>query len=364
VIKDSNTEGPESNQRNDAHPGGRHYVAELARDLSNIPEHQLRRGERFPSGLELRFAPAQFRSILAVTKSLLEADWAALPREIVTRVPEALTQLLEVARRIERYPAGHKGAPRDFIQEIEKELDDMQRFFSERVEPAVEAAAAVERSAANAGASIDPDEFHKLQADLKAANQNLDLLERRNAEISAELDGRRALVEARRDETGSSGAAVLAQAYSEQALRHTRQWWYWGGGLIGALILAIGVGLLLLLQVNELPADAEPAQIASHVALDVLVIGLLIYMVRIASHQFSVHRHLAAVADSKAAALLTFSRIVSAASEPETRTAIAGILAQSVFSSDHTGFIASSHDQVTLIERLAGTVSQRATNGS
>jgi hypothetical protein len=244
-------------------------------------------------------------------------------------------------------------------------MERISSFFSEVVEPAVE-----RQRRDNNPADIEKEtaahaiEAAEIREALKRTQAELAELRTKNREISAELDARGDLVEARRDETSSSGATELAQAYSEQVERHTRQWWYWGAGLIGTLALAIGLGLTLLLWINELPADAEPAEIASHVTLDILVIGLLIYLVRITSHQFSVHRHLAAVAESKEAALLTFSRIVSAASEPETRTAMAGILAQSVFSSDHSGFITSSHDQITLVERLAGTVSQRSANGS
>lgn len=343
--------------------GGRRFIEELVRELEGINPSFLDSPERFPKGLDLRLAPAQFRAILGIAQALMEVDWSRLPSDLVVSIQKALTRLMDVVRAIMRFPEGTEDDPIVGAKNLRDEMERLATFFSKAVEPVVENArrdSAPTKSGKETAAQAV--EAAQIRDALDAAQAELAELRAKNREISAELEARGALVEARRDETSASGATELAKAYSDQALRHTKQWWYWGGALIGALVLAIGLGLLLLLEVNELPADATTGEIASHVALDVLVIGLLIYVVRIASHQFSVHRHLAAVADSKAAALQTFSRIVSSASEPETRTAIAEILAQSVFSSDHSGFIASSHDQITLVERLVGTVSQRATN--
>jgi hypothetical protein len=133
-----------------------------------------------------------------------------------------------------------------------------------------------------------------------------------------------------------------------------------GDKLAVALIVAAVAGYLII-DANRPPDDATTARIVSAITLDLLIVGLLIYVVRVASHQFSVHRHLASVARNKASALSTFNRIVSAGTEAETRTALAAVLAQAVFMSDETGFIDASGGQVTLIERLAAPVTQRAT---
>jgi len=59
-----------------------------------------------------------------------------------------------------------------------------------------------------------------------------------------------------------------------------------------------------------------------------------------------VYRHLEIVARNNAAALDTFSRLVSAGSEPDVRTAIATILAEHVFKSDETGLIDPGSDHI------------------
>ncbi|HYP55368.1 MAG TPA: hypothetical protein VEQ41_03585 [Solirubrobacterales bacterium] len=342
------------------HAGGRRYIEELVSELKKVTPGFLDDPDAFPPGLNLKLAPAQFRSIVRIAEGFLEIEWAQVPSPLIDDVRHSLTRLLETVRAIHSFPGGADD-PRAAAEDLNDEMNSLSVFFSEEVEPLLdEARREASRPGAEKEAAAQVVEAAQVREALSSAQAELANLRARNTKISAELDARSALVEAQRDESGAGGATDLAKAYAEQAERHTRQGWYWGGGLVGALVLAVGFGLFLLLEINELPPDAKPGQIASHLALDVLVIGLLIYTVRIASHQFSVHRHLAAVADSKAAALLTFSRIVAGASEPEIRTAMAGILAQSVFSSDHTGFISSAHDQITLVERLAGTVSQRA----
>lgn len=109
------------------------------------------------------------------------------------------------------------------------------------------------------------------------------------------------------------------------------------------------------------PDDASNADIAAAVAIQLLVVGLLLYVVRTAGGQFRAHRHLEAVNRNKAAALATFNRIVTGPSEKEVRTAVAVVLAQAVFSSDDTGFVESANDGVTLLERAASPVIQRVT---
>ena len=46
----------------------------------------------------------------------------------------------------------------------------------------------------------------------------------------------------------------------------------------------------------------------------------------------------------------------TSSSEREVRNAIAVVLAQAVFSSDETGFVDSSNDHITLIERVASGI--------
>jgi hypothetical protein len=119
------------------------------------------------------------------------------------------------------------------------------------------------------------------------------------------------------------------------------------------------VAVILLVHPSE---DASNGTIASRVAIEILVLGLLIYAVRVTAHQFRVHRHLETVCRNKASALRTFNRLVAGPGEAEVRTAVAMALAQAVFDSNSTGFIDSSEDGVTIVERFAGPVVQRLSN--
>ncbi len=122
-----------------------------------------------------------------------------------------------------------------------------------------------------------------------------------------------------------------------------------------ATIVATVVGGLILFSRDKVPSGEITGPTVVDLVRNLFVIGLLLYGVRITSLQFRVHRHLEAVARNKSAALSTFNRIVSVSSEKEIRNSLAIVLAQSVFSSDETGFVDAAQDHVTLIERLAAS---------
>lgn len=187
-------------------------------------------------------------------------------------------------------------------------------------------------------------------------------LEQRLSELDKKLEEMTALAEAQRDVTSASGATELAEAYSREADRHARGWKSWLGALIGAVVLAGGVGAAVI-AIAHPARQATNGEIATSIAIQILVVGLSIYLVRMAGTQFRAHRHLEAVNRSKAAALATFNRIVSGPSESEVRTAVAAVLAQAVFTSEETGFIDGGADHVTLVERAIGPILQRLSGG-
>jgi hypothetical protein len=119
------------------------------------------------------------------------------------------------------------------------------------------------------------------------------------------------------------------------------------------------VGGVVVVVVTHPESDATNGEIVSALAIHLLVSGILLHLVRITSLQFRVHRHLEAVAHSKAAALSTFNRIVAGPTEADVRTAIAQVLAQAVFKTDETGFIDAAAQHVTLIERVVRPAVQR-----
>jgi hypothetical protein len=59
---------------------------------------------------------------------------------------------------------------------------------------------------------------------------------------------------------------------------------------------------------------------------------------------------LRAVAESKAAALSTFTRFSSAIAEESVRSTVALVLAQAVFATEETGYVDAAVDRVTLMD--------------
>ncbi|HYX85497.1 MAG TPA: hypothetical protein VE777_11055 [Gaiellales bacterium] len=195
--------------------------------------------------------------------------------------------------------------------------------------------------------------------------EQVEAMQTQAAELAATLDQLRAevgrlapLAEAQREVVREIAVEEFSEAYRRDADGHARSWRAWLFALGGSGVLALIAGLYVVHEFDP-PTDATNAQIASAVVRDVLVVGILLYMVRVAAHQFRVHRHLEAVARSKAAALQTFNRLVTGQTDPEVRSAMAITLCQAVFASGNTGFIDASADQITVIERVMGAAIQR-----
>jgi hypothetical protein len=340
-------------------PSGRQYIAELLHELEAVDSELLRGRSRFPAKFELSYAPAQFRSILAVANEASQR-WDRLDPELASGIESALMQLLDVVATAEALdPAPEEVMNVKFrgetSEQVKRRLEEIQTFFRDRVEPRV---AAPPSATAAAIADKELETARLTKEELERSKKEIAELEARSSQINAELDSRKELIEAARTGAGSAGAQDLAHAYEDQADEHARQWKIWGIALIGTLVVALAGGIVLL-GLNPPPEEADTAELVSHLTLDLLIVGLLIYAIRITSLQFSVHRHLAAVASNKAAALKTFSRIVSSGSSAETRDRLAEVLAHHVFVSDSTGFLDVASDQITLPERLVDPIAKR-----
>jgi regulator of replication initiation timing len=193
--------------------------------------------------------------------------------------------------------------------------------------------------------------------------KRLSRLEEERAGLVQQIEKYAPVVEAQREATTASGAAELSEAYAAQADGYKDEWQRWLVLLVVTVVIALAGGILTI-AVTQPSNDASSGEIASRIAIEVLVLGLLVYAVRVSAHQFRVHRHLETVARGKAAALMTFNRLVAGPGEAEVRTAVAVALAQAVFDSTSTGFIDSSQDGVTIIERMSSPVAQRLSDRS
>jgi hypothetical protein len=97
----------------------------------------------------------------------------------------------------------------------------------------------------------------------------------------------------------------------------------------------------------------------THVLLDVLVVGLVVFLIRFFAIQTRAHRHVEFVSRNKANALSTFNLIVAGQDDPTVRAQIASVLAQAVFKSDDGIFSDASGDSVTIVERVIGAAAAR-----
>jgi hypothetical protein len=287
-------------------------------------------------------------------------------RDKSAEVQRALERRNTIARRIAKLEGEANARAQELQHEISvSQLNGDRQAMDDAQEALAKSNADLARQLPVLRAQLDEidlilPELRKEEERLDAAIQAID---RREAEGATQLQEERArrleeqltelapLVEAQREATGTSGIADLSADYSAQADAHSRAWRVWGATLIVTLGVA-AIGSLRLLSNDHVPEGEITGETVVSIARNLLVVGLLLYAVRLASLQFRVHRHLEAVARNKSAALATFNRIVAVASEREVRNAIATVLAQSVFASEETGFVDSGNDHVTLIERV------------
>jgi hypothetical protein len=167
---------------------------------------------------------------------------------------------------------------------------------------------------------------------------------------ATEFERLRPVVEAQRELLGASGTTKLSSDFDAESTGHGRAWKWWLGGLL-AWVAVAGVGGVAFIDHTKPPNDATNAQIASHLFLDLLVIGLALFVVRILALQFRAHRHLEVVARNKASALTTFNRLVQG-QDPEVKAVVAAALAQAVFTTEDSIFSDSSGEHVTILERV------------
>lgn len=289
-------------------------------------------------------------------------DWARLPAQLQANIQSQLGQVNTTVDAMLSLTSSTDNAPTQKTQ-LDSQLLQFQQWFRSEVWPFCirartrEEVDALREELARAEPAAATEQMLEQTQRLR---EQLTQLEAQRAQYESRLQELAPLVEAQRDVTSASGAADLSREYERQVTDHQTEWKRWLRWLVATVIGAgiVGVGVVLAVHPEE---DAGTPEVASAVAIELLVIGLVLYAVRITSLQFRVHRHLEAVARNKAAALATFNRIVSAGTEPEVRSVLAAALAQAVFSSENTGFIDAASDHITLVERLAAPVTQRLT---
>jgi hypothetical protein len=168
------------------------------------------------------------------------------------------------------------------------------------------------------------------------------------------------LVPSMRELVGEEGATKLGAHFEKLAKRANEQFRWWATGLAVATILG-GAGLVLVVAAIRPEGDASNAEIVSRALLDILIVGLVIFVIRFVAMQARAYRHVEFVARNKANALSTFNLIVTGQKDQEVRAQVASALAQAVFKSDDGIFADASSDTVTIVERIVGSVGSRTT---
>lgn len=216
----------------------------------------------------------------------------------------------------------------------------------------------LEVAARVSGGAGDKADEESLRSALAEARGHISELETRAEALQAELEARAQLVDAQREAVSESGARELSKDFEVRGTAHLRSFRQWALALMLAVSLG-GTGGVLFVYLTRPSDDATNAEIATHAILDILVLGLIIFLMRFVAIQARAHRHMQFVTTNKADALSTFNRMVAGHQEPEVRASVAAALAQAVFKSDDGIFSDASSDTVTFIERLGAAVTSR-----
>ena len=293
------------------------------------------------------------------TKSALEeipADRAQIEEDAARRATELQDQLSGFEVDAAQVNADDNRTRRALQQEsarVGNHLNSVQREL-ERAREALNTVIVEEKAA---GTSSEAEQMAAQRA--REMEDQLAAISEDRDRLVGQLEELAPLVEAQREVTSGHGAEDLAAYYVDSADKHRTSWRRWLALLIVAMGISAGLGLLTVHIVTP-GEEPELREVFHSVAVALLVVGLLLYLVRITSLQFRVHRNLEAIDRSKAAALRTYNRIVSGAT-PEVRGTLVATLAEAVFRTPDAGFVGDSSDHVTLVERVVGSVSQRVT---
>ena len=163
-------------------------------------------------------------------------------------------------------------------------------------------------------------------------------------------ESREDLVSELRRDAGTSAGEELSGVFDTRARTLARAAKTWLKILIVTSIAAVS-GAIITFLVLAPEEGAKGTNDFAALGLGVFILGILVFGIRICAQNYRVNRHLHAVANSKAAALSTFKRLVASVEEQEIRSTLALALAQAVFATEDTGLVDATGDHVTLVER-------------
>jgi hypothetical protein len=173
-----------------------------------------------------------------------------------------------------------------------------------------------------------------------------------------EFRGLSDLINTQRQLVGAEGVADLSSHFKSLATSSKTEFDKWAKRLWMATVIG-GAAATAFVYLTRPANNAGTPQVVTHLALDVLVVGLVIFLIRFLAMQARAHRHVEFVSTNKANALSTFNLIVTGQEDPTVRAQVASALAQAVFKSDDGIFSDASSDSVTIVERVVGAVAAK-----
>lgn len=296
-----------------------------------------------------------FQRISAALADLSEENWGDLPADLTQgQLTEQLNALNQVIAEISGFDL-NAAEPANTKASLVQRLNETLNWFNNRVRP--HTIKAVARRAVQ-----EMSDGNDQLAQVQEVEQTLKRLRAEQNDVSRELESRRDLVKGLREVSGESASDDLAMVFAKRAdgLNETAKRWLAALILSGVAAVGVAVGIYLLLDPHE---AAEPSDVG-RLTLSIFILGIAVYAVRVSAQRYRVTSHLEAVSRSKAAALLTFNRFSGAVEEENVRSAVALTLAQAVFTTEETGFIDGSGDQITLVDHALRLPSANSGIGS
>jgi hypothetical protein len=295
-------------------------------------------------------ADAKLQDVIRILEDLRLEEWRLISTDLGNQIvawANALLATMEQMAQLRASQPDHQAQHDALVPQFEQ----YYRAFIDQVRPLCVIARVVEilrtrRDLLEGDLSLERIEelratFQKLETDVEEFKTLSDL------------------VTAQRQLVGKEGVSDLSTHFTKLAKDSKKEFTKWARGLIVSVVLG-GIATVVFVYFTRPGDHAGNPEVVSHTILDILVVGLIIFLIRFVALQTRAYRQVEFVSRSKANALSTFNLIVAGQEDENVRAQIASALAQAVFKSDDGIFSDASSDSVTIVERVIGAASSRS----
>lgn len=289
-------------------------------------------------------ADDQVGDIIQILADLRLEDWTLIRDDLGNQIINNAGGLLSTMAEMAALRATQANAASEKTR-LQQQFDSYYRFFVDDVRPLALTARVVNVLQARRdllGGDMSEDRIAELR-------QTFQKLETDVEDFKSLSD----LVSAQRQLVGKEGVSDLSHHFTALAEKSNEEFQTWATRLAAAVVIG-GIAAVGFVYATRPDDDAGTPAVVTHTILDLLVVGLVLFLIRFLAVQTRAHRHVEFVARNKANALSTFNLIVAGQQDEVVRAQIASALAQAVFKSDDGIFSDASGDTVTIIERVIG----------